>query len=158
MGPAPRWAHPGWNPQHCANSRRYIPWCCPPAGTPPPVRRTFLLDSCGSPVPAAQPQPLSGVNRQRGGFACRQVEKRAVVVDGPVPEEPAQQRQRLGGQRLVHERLLPSERLQGAAARIARLLFGEVGPFWVQLGNGAQAIRRRFVAAVQRLAQNELAG
>ena len=81
-----------------------------------------------------------------------------MVVDGSVPEQPAQQGQRLGGECLVHERLLPGERLQGAATRIARLLLGEVDHFRVQLGDGAQALRRRFVAAVQRLAQNELAG
>src|ERR1035441_10149301 len=131
----------------------------------PTARRTVLLDSCCSPVPAAQPLPLLWVNRQRGGFAGRQVEKRSVVVDRAVPEEPAQQRlplfaldrqrggfrgrevenpsveddravpeepaqqrQRLGGKRLVHERLLQGERLQGAAARIAQLLFGDQAP------------------------------
>src|ERR1039458_8378669 len=158
MEPAPRWAYPGWNQRRHAGSRRWLPWCCPPAGTTPPVRHAVHLDSCGSPVPAAQPLPLLWVNRQRGGFAGRQVEKRPVVVDRAVPEQPAQQGQRLGGQRLVHKRLQPGERLQGATARIARLLFGEVDHFRVQLGDGAQAFRRGFVAAVQRLAQNELAG
>src|ERR1035441_6743282 len=105
---------------------------------PPPARRTGLLDSYCSPVPAAQPLPLLGVNRQRGGFAGRQVEKRSVVVDRAVPEEPAQQGQRLGGERLVHERLLPGERLQGATARIARLLFCEVGHLRVQLGDRSE--------------------
>src|SRR5665811_2007914 len=88
---------------------------------------------------AAQPLPLLWVNRQRGGFAGRQVEKRSVVVDRAVPEEPAQQGQRLGGERLVYERLLSGERLQGATARIARLLLGEVDHFRVQFGDGAQA-------------------
>src|ERR1019366_8820288 len=124
----------------------------------PTARRTVLLDSCCSPVPAAQPLPLLWVNRQRGGFAGRQVEKRSVVVDRAVPEEPAQQRQRLGGKRLVHERLLPGERIQGTAAWITGLLLGEVDHFFVQLGNRAQALRRGFVAGVQRLAQDELPG
>src|ERR1035441_1815989 len=90
-----------------------------------PARHAVLLDSCCSPVPAAEPLPLLGVNRQRGGSAGRQIEKRPVVVDRAVPEEPAQQRQRLGGKRLVDEGLLPGERLQGTAARIARLLRSE---------------------------------
>src|ERR1035441_7713009 len=119
MGPTPSWARPGWNPRRHAGPRRYIPWWCPPA------RRT-VLDSCCSPVPAAEPLPLLWVDGQRGGFAGRQVEEGSVVVDRAVPEEPAQQRQRLGGKRLVHERLLPGERFQVAAARIARLLFGKV--------------------------------
>src|ERR1039458_5325739 len=95
-----------------------------------------LTSAYCSPVPAAQPLPLLWVNRQRGGFAGRQVEKRSMVVDGSVPEQPAQQGQRLGGECLVHERLLPGERLQGAATRIARLLLGEVDHFRVQLGDG----------------------
>src|ERR1017187_2088020 len=108
---------------------------------PPPARRTVLLDSYCSPVPAAEPLPLLVVNWQRGGFAGRQVHERSVIVDGPMPEQPAQQGQRLGRQDLIHERLMPGQRLQGAAARIARLLFGEVDYFWVHFGSGAQAIR-----------------
>src|ERR1039457_1218309 len=72
-----------------------------------------LTSAYCSPVPAAQPLPLLWVNRQRGGFAGRQVEKRSMVVDRSVPEQPAQQGQRLGGKRLVHKRLLP-ERTEGA--------------------------------------------
>src|ERR1017187_5138353 len=46
---------------------------------PPPARRTVLLDSCCSPVPAAEPLPLLVFNWQGGGFEVRPFPKRSVI-------------------------------------------------------------------------------
>jgi hypothetical protein len=45
-----------------------------------------------------------------------------MVLDPPMPEQAREQSERMVGQYLVHERLLPFQRLDGATARLSFVL------------------------------------